>query len=123
EASRVRGAHTSNTLCQPSPRPSPRRRGEGDRRMRTSHFDFDLPPDRIALRPVSPRDAAKMLVVRPGIGSELEDKSVRDLPELLAPGDALVINDTRVIPARLEGERTRHGSTAHIEATLIRRES
>jgi S-adenosylmethionine:tRNA ribosyltransferase-isomerase len=91
--------------------------------MRTSHFDFDLPPDRIALRPVSPRDAAKMLVVRPGIGSELEDKSVRDLPELLAPGDALVINDTRVIPARLEGERTRHGSTAHIEATLIRRES
>jgi S-adenosylmethionine:tRNA ribosyltransferase-isomerase len=61
--------------------------------MRTDLFDFDLPPGRIALRPVSPRDAARLLVVRPG--GSLEDRSVRDLPELLSPGDALVVNDTR----------------------------
>lgn len=90
--------------------------------MRTSHFDFDLPPDRIALRPVSPRDAARMLVVRPAAEPEFADYGVRDLPDLLAPGDALVINDTRVIPARLEGERVREDATAHVEATLIKRE-
>jgi S-adenosylmethionine:tRNA ribosyltransferase-isomerase len=90
--------------------------------MRTSLFDFDLPPDRIALRPVSPRDAARMLVVRPDAAHELEDRSVRDLPALLSPGDALVINDTRVIPARLEGERIREQARARIEATLIKRE-
>jgi S-adenosylmethionine:tRNA ribosyltransferase-isomerase len=89
--------------------------------MRTSLFDFHLPPERIALRPVHPRDAARMLVVRPGAAPELEDRGVRDLPALLAPGDALVINDTKVIPARLEGERTRGSATASIEATLIRR--
>lgn len=90
--------------------------------MRTSLFDFDLPPECIALRPVSPRDAAKMLVVRPAAEPEFEDRFVRDLPEFLSPGDALVINDTRVIPARLEGERVREGASAHIEATLIKRE-
>ncbi len=88
--------------------------------MRTSLFDYDLPPDRIALRPAAPRDAAKLLVVRPG-APEFEDKSVRDLPDLLAPGDALVINDTKVIPARLEGERERDGVSARIEATLVKR--
>ena len=90
--------------------------------MRTALFDFDLPPDRIALRPASPRDAAKLLVVRPGAMPEFEDRVVRDLPALLAPGDALVINDTRVIPARLEGDRLREDAIAHIEATLIKRE-
>jgi S-adenosylmethionine:tRNA ribosyltransferase-isomerase len=89
--------------------------------MRTELFDYDLPADRIALRPASPRDSAKMLVVRPGAEPELEDRSVRDLPELLLPGDALVVNDTRVIPARLEGERLREQSTVQIEATLIKR--
>ena len=59
--------------------------------------------------------------MRPGASPEFADRSVRDLPELLAPGDALVVNDTRVIPARLEGERVRTDSTVEIEATLIRR--
>lgn len=90
--------------------------------MRTSLFDYELPPDRIALRPAHPRDAAKMLVVRPGASPELEDRGVRDLPGLLAPGDVLVVNDTRVIAARLEGERVREGAVARIEATLVKRE-
>ncbi len=68
--------------------------------MRTDLFDFDLPPERIALRPARPRDAARLLVVRPG--APLEDRVVRDLPELLRPGDQLVVNDTRVIPASLQ---------------------
>jgi S-adenosylmethionine:tRNA ribosyltransferase-isomerase len=89
--------------------------------MRTSLFDFELPPERIALRPVSPRDAARLLAVRPGASPDLEDRTIRDLPDLLSPGDALVINDTRVIPARLTGERVREGSTAEVETTLIRR--
>jgi S-adenosylmethionine:tRNA ribosyltransferase-isomerase len=89
--------------------------------MRTALFDFDLPPERIALRPASPRDAARLLGVRPGAAPEFFDSTVRHLPELLSPGDALVINDTRVIPARLVGERTREESTVEIEATLIKR--
>ncbi|MEX2128037.1 MAG: tRNA preQ1(34) S-adenosylmethionine ribosyltransferase-isomerase QueA [Xanthobacteraceae bacterium] len=89
--------------------------------MRTSLFDYVLPPDRIALRPASPRDAAKLLVVRPGASPEFEDRSVRDLPELLKPGDTLVVNDTRVIPARLEGARMRDDAVAKIEATLTKR--
>jgi S-adenosylmethionine:tRNA ribosyltransferase-isomerase len=89
--------------------------------MRASLFDYDLPPDRIALRPASPRDAAKLLVVRPGQSPEFEDRVVRDLPDLLRPGDALVVNDTKVIPARLEGERVRDGATARVEATLVQR--
>jgi S-adenosylmethionine:tRNA ribosyltransferase-isomerase len=92
-----------------------------NRRVRTSLFDYDLPPDRIALRPAVPRDAARLLVVRPGASPEWEDRGVRDLPELLSPGDALVINDTKVIPARLEGERVREDSTARMQATLIKR--
>ena len=90
--------------------------------MRTDLFDFDLPPDRIALRPVAPRDAARLLVVRPGGTPELEDRGVRDLPDLLQPGDALVVNDTKVIPARLNGRRIGRGETSRaIEATLHRR--
>ena len=73
--------------------------------MRTSAFDFALPPDRIALRPASPRDAARLLVVRPGGAPELDDRTVRELPELLRPGDQLVVNDTKVITARLRGRR------------------
>jgi S-adenosylmethionine:tRNA ribosyltransferase-isomerase len=88
--------------------------------MRTDLFDFDLPADRIALRPVSPRDAARLLVVRPG--GALEDKGIRDLPDLLEPGDCLVVNDSKVIAARLKGRRIGRGDAEPgIEATLIKR--
>jgi S-adenosylmethionine:tRNA ribosyltransferase-isomerase len=89
--------------------------------MRTDLFDFELPPERIALRPASPRDAARLLVVRPGLVAELDDRGVLDLPELLRPGDALVVNDTKVIPARLRGRRIGRGTEPAIEATLHRR--
>src|SRR5262245_1266307 len=89
--------------------------------MRTDLFDFDLPPERIALRPVSPRDAARLLVVRTGAVPETEDRTMRDLPELLSPGDVLVVNDTRVIPARLFGRRIGRGEEPKIEATLHKR--
>jgi S-adenosylmethionine:tRNA ribosyltransferase-isomerase len=90
--------------------------------MRTDLFDFELPPERIALRPISPRDAARLLVVRPGVTPELEDRGVRDLAALLQPGDALVVNNTKVIPARLKGRRLGRGDTEpKIEATLHRR--
>ncbi len=84
--------------------------------VRVDLFDFDLPEERIALRPAEPRDAARLLVVRPG--ELLEDQSVRDLPDLLRAGDALVFNDTKVIPAQLEGTRIRGDNTARVEATL-----
>ena len=87
--------------------------------MRVDAFDFELPPERIALEPVRPRDAARMLVVGPG--GALADERVAALPSLLRPGDALVVNDTRVIPARLSGTRERGGATAGIEATLHKR--
>ena len=83
--------------------------------MRVDDFNFDLPPERIALRPVVPRDAARMLLVGPG--GELADQHVRDLPSLLRTGDCLIFNDTRVIPARLEGKR----GDASIGATLHKR--
>lgn len=70
--------------------------------MRVDAFDFELPGDRIALRPARPRDAARMLVVD---GDAMVDAGVRDLPTWLRPGDCLVFNDTRVIPAQLEGWR------------------
>src|SRR6266403_2009287 len=90
--------------------------------MRTALFDFELPSDRIALRPVSPRDAARLLVVRPGSTPELDDRSVRDLPDLLRAGDALVVNDTKVIAARLRGRRIGRGAMEPaIEATLHQR--
>jgi S-adenosylmethionine:tRNA ribosyltransferase-isomerase len=84
--------------------------------VRVDAFDFALPPDRIALRPASPRDSARLLVVRSTIR---EDRVVADLPGLLRPGDVLVFNDTRVIPAQLEGRR----GDARIGATLHKRES
>ena len=84
--------------------------------MRVELFDFDLPEERIALRPKLPRDAARLLVVEPGRG--LTDAFVRDLPDLIRPGDALALNDTRVIPAALGGERVRNGSTVRISVTL-----
>lgn len=87
--------------------------------MRVSDFDFDLPPERIALRPAFPRDSAKLLVVRP---DALEDRTVADLPSLLRPGDVLVFNDTKVIPAALHGHRVgRLGTTPKIEALLHQR--
>ncbi|KWV92865.1 tRNA preQ1(34) S-adenosylmethionine ribosyltransferase-isomerase QueA [Erythrobacter sp. YT30] len=86
--------------------------------MKVDLFDFELPQDRIALRPVRPRDAARMLVVR-GDNTPFEDKGVLDLPSCLQPGDVLVFNDTRVIPAQLEGRRA--GGDAKIGATLHKR--
>ena len=88
--------------------------------MRVDLFDFELPPERIALRPVRPRDAARMLYV-PGEGA-FEDRGVRDLPTLLRAGDVLVFNDTRVIPAQLEGRRgeARIGATLHKRIDLRR---
>ena len=83
--------------------------------MRVDLFDFDLPSDRIALRPARPRDAARLLLVRRG---GVADQTVLDLPDLLQPGDCLVFNDTRVIPAQLEGTR----GDAKIGATLHKRE-
>ncbi len=87
--------------------------------MQLADFDFDLPEDRIALRPASPRDAARLLVVPPD--GPLEDLRVSNLPGLLRAGDILVLNDTRVIPARLKGVRTRKASRVAVEATLHRR--
>jgi S-adenosylmethionine:tRNA ribosyltransferase-isomerase len=87
--------------------------------VRTDLFDFDLPEQAIALEPVSPRDAARLLVVRPP--RALEDRFVRDLPALLQPGDALVLNDTRVIRAALRGERARGENRATIDFNLHRR--
>ena len=87
--------------------------------MRVDAFDFQLPPERIALRPASPRDSARMLVV--GADGALTDAGVSDLPDFLRPGDALVVNNTRVIAARLDGIRVRGDAVASIEATLIRR--
>ncbi|GAA0869558.1 tRNA preQ1(34) S-adenosylmethionine ribosyltransferase-isomerase QueA [Brevundimonas basaltis] len=93
--------------------------------MKTADFDFDLPDDRIALRPAEPRDSARLLVVRDG---GQEDRIIRDLPDFLRPGDALVFNDTRVIPARLSGVRERIGPegetlTVEVEATLHHRDA
>lgn len=87
--------------------------------MRTDAFDFQLPPAHIALRPVEPRDAARLLRVDSAGG--LSDHAFSDLVRLLKPGDALVVNDTRVISARLSGIRVREGNSARIEATLHQR--
>lgn len=84
--------------------------------MRVDLFDFDLPEERIALRPAEPRDAARLLVVRPG--APLGDGHVSDLPGLLRQGDALVFNDTKVIPAQLSGIRRRGDAAAQVDATL-----
>jgi len=79
--------------------------------MRVDLFDFELPPDRIALRPARPRDSARLLLVE---GDNISDHQVLDLPQLLRSGDVLVFNDTKVIPAQLEGRR----GHASIGATL-----
>lgn len=84
-------------------------------------FDYHLPEDRIALHPVHPRDGARLMVVRPGSPHEIADHVFRDLPDLLSPGDCLVFNDTRVIPARLQGIRTREENRVRIEALLVKR--
>ena len=90
--------------------------------MRTDLFDFALPEDRIALRPIAPRDAARLLVVRPHGPAEFEDRSIRDLPTLLRRGDALVVNDTKVLPACLHGRRIGRGDREPaITATLVKR--
>ena len=88
--------------------------------MRVDLFNFELPPERIALRPAKPRDSARMLVVNGDI--PIADQMVRDLPQLLRPGDVLVFNDTRVIPAQLEGTRgeARIGVTLHKRIDLRR---
>lgn len=88
--------------------------------MQLSDFDFDLPEDLIATRPASPRSSARLLVAN---GGEITDQQVLDLPNWLRPGDRLVLNDTRVIPARLNGRRHRDSAqgpvSAAIEATLL----
>lgn len=94
--------------------------------MRVDLFDFELPPERIALRPAEPRDSARLLVVDPStssVATALSDRQVSELPDLLRPGDVLVVNDTKVIPARLRGIRYREENTAKIEVTLHKRES
>ncbi len=87
--------------------------------MRVEQFDFSLPEELIALRPIAPRDAARCLVVRDG---GFQDRRMRDLPELLAPGDLLVFNDTKVIPAALSGVRRRSdGNEARVHLNLHQR--
>lgn len=87
--------------------------------MRVDLFDFDLPEENIALRPASPRDIARLLVIQPDGDAVLSDRIVRDLPSFLKPGDALVFNDTKVIPAQLEGVRHREGAGGQqVSATL-----
>ena len=83
--------------------------------MRVDLFDFELPSDRIALRPARPRDSARLLLVE---GQDVSDRKVLELPQLLRSGDVLVFNDTKVIPAQLEGRR----GVASIGATLHKRE-
>lgn len=87
--------------------------------MRTDIFDFELPPENIALRPASPRDAARLLVVQPGL--DVQDHVVADLPQWLKSGDQLVVNDTRVISAQLSGRRIGRETEPKIDATLIKR--
>jgi S-adenosylmethionine:tRNA ribosyltransferase-isomerase len=89
--------------------------------MRVDLFDFHLPEDRIALRPAEPRDAARLLVVDPQTVPQLRDRMIHDLPDHFESGDVLVVNDTRVIPARLIGRRQRGASEAKIEALLHKR--
>ena len=87
--------------------------------MRTDLFDFELPAGSIALRPANPRDSAAMLIVQPD--GVLLDRAVADLPHWLEPGDQLVVNDTKVIAAKLSGRRIGRDTEPKIEATLIKR--
>jgi S-adenosylmethionine:tRNA ribosyltransferase-isomerase len=87
--------------------------------MRTDLFDFELPAENIALRPASPRDSARLLVVQPD--GVLHDRLVSELPDWLEPGDQLVVNDTKVIAAQLRGRRIGRDTEPKIDATLIKR--
>jgi S-adenosylmethionine:tRNA ribosyltransferase-isomerase len=89
--------------------------------VRVDAFDYELPEDLIALRPASPRDAARLLAVDPAATPPYTDRMISDLPALLQPGDALVFNDTKVIPAELRGVRERDGTSAQIAVTLTGR--
>jgi len=91
--------------------------------MRLSDFDFDLPEDLIAVRPVRPRDAARLLVVKPAESPAFVDRRLPDILEELRPGDVMVFNDTRVIPARLQGRRARGDSQVGVEIMLHKRTS
>jgi S-adenosylmethionine:tRNA ribosyltransferase-isomerase len=84
--------------------------------MRTDEFEYDLPPDRIAQTPVEPRDSSRLMVVERASGS-IAHRRFRDLPEYLRPGDALVLNDSRVIPARLFAHKASGG---RVELLLLR---
>lgn len=84
--------------------------------MKLSDFDFDLPEELIATRPARPRSASRLLVAR---GDTIRDMGVADLPALLSPGDRLVLNNTKVIPARLSGHRVRGENAARVEVTLM----
>ena len=109
----VRGAGNNSSCVKRHLRPR-------ERAMRVGQFDFDLPEALIALRPASPRDGARLLVV--GTDGSLAHRHVRDLQELLAGGDMLVVNDTKVISARLRGVRIgRGGTTPKIEVLLHKR--
>ncbi|HEY4200474.1 MAG TPA: tRNA preQ1(34) S-adenosylmethionine ribosyltransferase-isomerase QueA [Devosiaceae bacterium] len=88
--------------------------------MRVDEFDFDLPEERIALHPVEPRDAARLLVVKPG--EALADRVVTDLLDILQAGDVLVVNDTKVLPADLRGMRIRGDNRASISFNLHKRD-
>jgi len=87
--------------------------------MDVSLFDFELPSARIALRPASPRDSARLMVVE--ADGRISHRTIRDLPDYLRAGDALLVNDTKVIPARLYGQRLRASGPAKIEVLLHRR--
>src|SRR5213592_1008448 len=87
--------------------------------MDVSLFDFELPEARIALRPASPRDSARLMVVE--ADGRITHRTIRDLPDYLRAGDALLVNDTRVIPARLHGQRLRATGPAKIEVLLHQR--
>lgn len=87
--------------------------------MRVSEFDFELPENLIALHPAEPRDSARLLVVRPG--EALEDRHIPDLLDILQPGDVLVVNDTRVLPAELRGTRVRGEVRANVSFNLHKR--
>ena len=91
--------------------------------MLVDAFDFELPDSCIALRPAVPRDSARLLTVDPAAAPAFGDRRVSDLAALLEPGDALVVNDTRVVPARLFGLRRRGDALARIEVTLHRRDA
>lgn len=98
-----------------------RRPAAYDGAMRVDLFDFDLPDDLIALRPATPRESARLLVVAPGGEPEFTDATVGDLPAWLRPGDALVFNDTKVIPAELSGIRVRGEARTAVAFNLIER--